>query len=110
MGLSCRSVRPPRTGKSSCGFPRRRAGGGFRSPRGTVTVHSTEESTAMPIYMKYGDVKGNVTSGDHKDWIELTSCQFGTGRPMTMSSGGATNREAGATPNVSEIVCSKVND
>jgi len=64
----------------------------------------------MPIYMKYGDVKGNVTSGDHKDWIELTSCQFGTGRPMTMSSGGATNREAGATPNVSEIVCSKVND
>ena len=64
----------------------------------------------MPIYMKYGDIKGNVTSGDHKEWIELNSCQFGTGRPMTMASGGSTNREAGSTPNISEISVSKVND
>jgi type VI secretion system secreted protein Hcp len=60
--------------------------------------------------MKYGDIKGNVTSGDHKEWIELNSCQLGTGRPMTMASGGSTNREAGATPNISEVSVSKVND
>jgi type VI secretion system secreted protein Hcp len=64
----------------------------------------------MPIYMKYGDVKGNVTSGDHKDWIEVHSCQYGVGRPMTMAGGAGTNRECGAHPNLSEISISKIND
>lgn len=34
----------------------------------------------MPIYLKYGDIKGDVTESGHTDWIELSSAQFGTFR------------------------------
>lgn len=31
----------------------------------------------MAIYMKYGDIKGAVTTDGFKDWIELNSFQWG---------------------------------
>ena len=34
----------------------------------------------MPIYMKFGDIKGEVTGGDYAGWIELISIQLGQGR------------------------------
>jgi type VI secretion system secreted protein Hcp len=62
------------------------------------------------VYLKYGDkVKGEVTSEGHKEWIELTSCQFGTGRALGNTTGTAASRETGSV-NVSEIVCTKIND
>ncbi|MBV8186069.1 MAG: type VI secretion system tube protein Hcp, partial [Alphaproteobacteria bacterium] len=34
----------------------------------------------MAIYMKFGDVKGQVTTDGFKDWIELNSMQYGVSR------------------------------
>ena len=34
----------------------------------------------MPIYLNYGDIKGDVTESAHVDWIELESVQFGSVR------------------------------
>ena len=41
----------------------------------------------MPVYLQFGDIKGDVTEAAHVDWIGLTSAQFGTfrheqGRPI----------------------------
>jgi type VI secretion system secreted protein Hcp len=62
------------------------------------------------IYLKYGDkIKGEVTSEGHKDWIELTSCQFGTARGLGKPTGTSGSRETGSV-HVSEVTCTKVND
>jgi type VI secretion system secreted protein Hcp len=63
----------------------------------------------MPIYMKYGNVKGTVTEAGHKDWIELNSLQWGVGRGISTPVGSATERETSA-PSVSEITVSKLLD
>ena len=55
----------------------------------------------MPIYMKYEGIAGTGT-GNRKDWIELQSAQFGSGR-------GVTKREGNA-PSISEIVITKFQD
>ncbi|MFO1159795.1 MAG: type VI secretion system tube protein Hcp [Reyranellaceae bacterium] len=62
----------------------------------------------MAIYMKFGDVKGQVTTDGFKDWIELNSFQYGVNRSVTSGAGGA-GRE-GAHPHISEIVVTKVFD
>jgi len=48
----------------------------------------------MPIYMKFGDVKGESTEGKHKDWINIESCSFGVVRSGT---GAATSGAGGST-------------
>ena len=63
----------------------------------------------MPIYMKYGSIKGDVTADGHKDWIELHSAQFGVGRGIGSPTGAAANRESSA-PSVSEFVVTKNTD
>lgn len=60
----------------------------------------------MPIYMEIEGVKGNVTAEGHKEWIAVTSFQFGVGRAVGSPTGGAKDREASA-PNFSEIVVTK---
>ncbi len=50
----------------------------------------------MAIYMKFGDVKGEVTEDKHKGWIELNSFQFGVGRAVSSGAGGANARKHGA--------------
>jgi type VI secretion system secreted protein Hcp len=62
----------------------------------------------VAIYMKFGEVKGDVTTADYKDWIELNSFQFGVSRAVSSGAGGAT-RESSA-PSISEIVVSKYLD
>lgn len=59
----------------------------------------------MAIYMKYGSIKGQVSTEGFKDWIELSSLQFGVGRAVISGAGGA-GRE-GANPNISEIAITK---
>ncbi len=44
----------------------------------------------MAIYMKFGDVNGDVTTDGFKQWIELNSFQFGVSRGV--SSGAAAPR------------------
>ncbi len=66
----------------------------------------------MPIYIKYGDIKGDVTAEGHKGtdgWVEVGSFQFGIGRGIASATGGSTDRESSA-PSVSEIVVTKTMD
>lgn len=62
----------------------------------------------MPIYMKYEGIEGSAT-GNYKGWIELESCQMGTGRSITSPTGSSTSRESSA-PSISEIVITKYQD
>lgn len=62
----------------------------------------------MAIYMKFGDITGQVTTDGFKDWIELSSCQYGVGRGVSSGAGGA-QRESSA-PSISEITVTKVFD
>lgn len=59
----------------------------------------------MAIYMKFADVKGQVSTEGFKDWIELASLQYGVSR-STFSGAGGANRE-GSHPQVSDIVVTK---
>jgi len=63
----------------------------------------------MPIYMNYDGIKGAVTEGGHKEWIELESCQLGVHRQINTPTGRGANRQA-AVPSVSEIVVTKHQD
>jgi type VI secretion system Hcp family effector len=63
----------------------------------------------MPIYMKYGDVIGNVKNKSHCGWIEVDSFQWGVGRGISSPTGGSADRESSA-PSVSEIVVTKQTD
>lgn len=63
----------------------------------------------MAIYMKLGDIKGDATQSEHKDWITLGSMQFGIGRGISTPVGSAKSREA-SHPSVSEITVSKAMD
>lgn len=63
----------------------------------------------MAIFMKYGDIKGDVTTDGFKDWTELQSFQWGIGRGVGSAVSGAMTRESSA-PSVSEISVSKTMD
>ena len=66
----------------------------------------------MPIYIKYGDIKGDVSAEGHKGadgWVEVNSFQFGIGRGISSPTGGSADRESSA-PSVSEIVITKPMD
>jgi type VI secretion system secreted protein Hcp len=63
----------------------------------------------MAIYLKLGDIKGDVTAEGHKDWIEVHSCQFGIGRGIATPTGNSADRESSA-PSVSEITVTKNQD
>jgi type VI secretion system secreted protein Hcp len=63
----------------------------------------------MACYMKYGDIKGAVTTDGFKDWIELNSFQWGVGRSIGTAARGATSREH-SEPNLSEITVTKLTD
>jgi len=60
----------------------------------------------MAIYLKFDDIKGDVTATGFEDQIEITSCNFGISRYVTMEAGSAQNREAGL-PNLSPLSMSK---
>ena len=63
----------------------------------------------MAIYMKYGDIKGPVTTEGFKNWIELNSVQLGTHRAIGTAARGSTSREH-SEPSISEIVVTKPTD
>ena len=63
----------------------------------------------MAIFLKYGDIKGETTQTTHKEWIEISSFQFGVGRGISSGVGGGSKREASA-PSVSEVTMTKTFD
>jgi len=60
----------------------------------------------MAIFLKYAAVKGDVTSDGHKDWIAISSFQWGIGRGIASSQGSQLNRQASGA-SVSEITVTK---
>src|SRR5947208_561402 len=62
----------------------------------------------MAIYMKFAEIKGQVTTEGFKDWIELSSMGYGVSRGTFSGAGGA-SRE-GSHPNISDITITKVFD
>jgi type VI secretion system secreted protein Hcp len=70
----------------------------------------------MPTYMGVFDkpnvlsreFRGEVKAAGFEGWIELQTAQLGQSRPISMASGGSTNRETG--PTVHEIQASKFTD
>jgi type VI secretion system secreted protein Hcp len=60
----------------------------------------------MAIYMKYGSIKGPVTTEGFKDWIELESFQWGVGRNVGTAARGSTSREH-SEPTLHEINVTK---
>ena len=63
----------------------------------------------MAIYMKYGSIKGPVTTEGFKDWIELNSFQWGVGRSIGTAARGSYSREH-SEPSISEVVVTKLTD
>jgi type VI secretion system secreted protein Hcp len=63
----------------------------------------------MPIYMQYGDIKGEVTAKGHEKWVEVNSFQYGIGRGIGSPTGNETEREH-AAPSVSEVTVTKAAD
>lgn len=64
----------------------------------------------MPIYVKYGSIKGEATATKYKDWFEVDSFQWGVGRSISMPQGGGLSKRESSTPSVSEITVSKATD
>jgi type VI secretion system secreted protein Hcp len=63
----------------------------------------------MPIYLKYGDIKGAVTTDGFKDWIECNSFQWAAGRKIGTAARGSTSREH-SEPTLSEVKVTKLSD
>jgi type VI secretion system secreted protein Hcp len=60
----------------------------------------------MAIYMKFGDIEGELDVEGFKKWIQVDSMQWGVGRGISPPTRGANQRES-SEPSVSEIVVTK---
>jgi type VI secretion system secreted protein Hcp len=63
----------------------------------------------MAIYLKFGNVKGNVTADGYAGQIAVTSVSFGVSRSVSMEAGNLSNREA-SKPHLTEITLTKTAD
>src|SRR3954470_8827698 len=63
----------------------------------------------MAIYMKFGSIKGPVTTDGFKDWIELESFHWGSSRHIGTAARGSTSREH-SEPTLSEVTVTKRTD
>lgn len=63
----------------------------------------------MPIYMKFEGIQGSVTEDNHKNWIELQSCQWSLHRNVRSTVGASGERESGQ-PDFSDISITKEQD
>ena len=63
----------------------------------------------MAIYLKFGNVKGNVTADGYAGQIAVKSVSFGVERNVSMEAGNLSNRES-SKPTLSQIQISKTAD
>ena len=63
----------------------------------------------MAIYLKFGNVKGNVTADGYAGQIAITSVSFGVSRSVSMEAGNLSNRES-SKPSLSQITITKMAD
>jgi type VI secretion system secreted protein Hcp len=59
--------------------------------------------------MKYGSIKGPVTTDGFKEWIQLNLFQWGVGRPIGSAARTSTSREH-SEPSLSEVSVTKSSD
>jgi type VI secretion system secreted protein Hcp len=64
----------------------------------------------MAIYMKYGDLKGEVTETKHKEWIACDSVQFGVGRSTSVEVGSGQEKRHRDQPTVTDLQVSRSSD
>jgi len=60
----------------------------------------------MAIYLKFGDVKGHVTTDGYKDWIECSSFHWGVSRHIGSAARHAHGREH-SEPTLQEVTVTK---
>ena len=63
----------------------------------------------MAIYLKFGNVKGNVTADGFAGQIAVTRVKFNVSRNVSMEAGNLSNRES-TKPNLSPITITKKAD
>lgn len=63
----------------------------------------------MAIYLKFGNVKGNVTADGYAGQIAIMSADFGVTRSVSMEAGNLSNRES-SKPTLSQIGITKKAD
>ncbi len=63
----------------------------------------------MALYMKFGDIKGDVSEAGHKDWLLLESISLGFSRYLTSAVGAGQNRE-GSTPDFQDVHITRTTD
>jgi len=63
----------------------------------------------MAIYLKFGNVKGNVTADGYAGQIAIISADFGVSRSVSMEAGNLSNRES-SKPTLSQISITKKAD
>jgi type VI secretion system secreted protein Hcp len=63
----------------------------------------------MAIYVQIDGIKGNATQEGHKDWLDISSLQWGVSRRLATPTGSSINREA-SEPSVSEVTLTKLLD
>lgn len=63
----------------------------------------------MAIYLKFGNVKGNVTAEGYAGQIALKRVRFGLGRNVSMDTGNLSNRES-SKPSFDRIAIEKKAD
>ncbi len=51
-------------------------------------------SFAQGAYLKLGDIKGESTDANHKDWINIESVSYAMGQPKTATTGAVRRRAA----------------
>lgn len=63
----------------------------------------------MAIYLKFGNVKGNVTADGYVGQIAVSKIHFGINRNVSMEAGNLANRES-TKPNLTPITIGKLAD
>ena len=64
----------------------------------------------MAIFVKYGDVKGEVKVDGFKDWMQMESVQWGLGRGIAAATPAAAAEREVLRSSVSEITCHQEHD
>ena len=59
--------------------------------------------------MDYDGIKGDATDKDHKKWIVVDSCSWGTARSIAARTGAAAKRES-SNPTITDITINKQAD
>ena len=64
----------------------------------------------MAIYMKYGDIAGEVTAKGYEGRLECTSANFGTSRPSSVASGSGQGKRHTDACSVDDLDVSRNGD